>query len=550
VKNIEITPNEWFRLPRLDREVFAALMRSGVKYDHTKGFMIDDRTNSKDVIDVLGTALNETVTVISSISKIKCFTCGEDVDCQNCTYFDICPRDSKFCLCESHKQGEQNLAEYSVAFADAINDLMGNGDAVPRTPLPNRDSLMWAERYRPLVVSSLVSNEQVRIKFLKWLSNWKPGDKPVLLVGGPGTGKSTLVEAGSAELGYSMIELNASDVRTRENMRAVIGPALTSSSLFLEKRLIFLDEVDGMYGRDDYGGADFIKEIISAKSIPLAMSANSESDDRVQKIAGYNSKNVVLLRLNRALPRQIGLYLTSVLEKENLVISDINLEELIRKSRGDFRGALNTLQANKEEQGIAKFYERDSQLSMRETFNKIFMAHDYNEARRALAECEVSNVTEKIRAAFQNIISNTRSIPNDKLLTSLRALSDLDFLVRTIEVEKRYRFLKYFDTQLASLLFSVKNEDWSYHEHDPAFWTVRFRVWNDSRILRAIARHVGNIHHESYAKATAYDVQFILLAHAYNKKEITNRLMIDDSTRRVFEKEASLISDMLKANNV
>jgi len=550
VNSIEIIPNERFRLPRLDREVFAALMRSGVKYDHDKGFMVDDRTNLKNALDLIGTALSETVTVATTLSEIKCFTCREKIDCKSCTYFDICPRDSKFCLCESHKQGAENLGEYSLAFASGINDLMDGEHAIPRTPPPDRDGVMWAERYRPLVVSALVSNEAVRIKFLKWLSNWKAGDKPVLLVGGPGTGKSTLVQTGSAELGYSMMELNASDVRTREKMRSAIGPALTSSSLFSEKRLIFLDEVDGMYGRDDYGGADFIKEIIAAKSLPLVMSANSEYDARVQKIAGYNSKNVLLLRLNRALPRQIGLYLTSVLEKENLVMSDVKLEELVRSSRGDFRGALNTLQANKEEQGIAKFFERDSRLSMRETFNKVFMAHDYNEARAALSDCDVSNVMEKIRAAFQNIISNTKSISSDRLLTSLRALSDLDLLVRTIEIEKRYRFLKYFDTQLASILFSVKADDWSFHEHDPAFWTIRFRVWNDSKILRSIARQVGYNHHESFAKATAYDMQFLLLAHAYNQTEISERLIPDDSTRRVFDKEATLIRDKLKTDNV
>jgi len=77
VDNIEIIQNERFRLPRLDREVFAALMRSGVKYDHDKGFMVDDRTNLKNALDLIGTALGETVTVATTLSEIKCFTCKE-----------------------------------------------------------------------------------------------------------------------------------------------------------------------------------------------------------------------------------------------------------------------------------------------------------------------------------------------------------------------------------------------------------------------------------------------------------------------------------------
>ncbi|MFQ6011055.1 MAG: AAA family ATPase [Nitrososphaerales archaeon] len=523
-----------------------ALMRSGVKYDRARGFLVDDRTNLKSLIDVLGDALNETVTVATSISSIECYTCREDVDCQNCIFFDNCPRDSQFCLCKRHERGETNLAEYAIAFGGSLPELGDNARPHPEKSSLDRDGLMWAERYRPLVVSSMVSNEEVRIKFSRWLSKWKPGDKPVLLVGGPGTGKSTLVQNASAELGFSLIELNASDVRTREKMRGAIGPALSSSSLFQEKRVIFLDEVDGIYGRDDYGGADFIKEIITAKTIPLVMSANSQDDDRVQKIAGYNSKNVILLRLNRALPRQLVLYLTSVLEKENLVVNDKTLEELIRKSKGDFRGALNTLQASKEEQRVGTFHERDSQLTMEQAFKKIFMASDYSEARNALSDCDVSNVVEKIRASFQNIVAHATSLPPDRLLSSLRALSELDFLVRTIDIEKRYRFLKYFDTQLSSIIFSAKDESWSYQEHDPAFWSLRFRVWNDSRILRAIAKHVGSLHHESSAKAIAYDLQFLLLAHLSRKNVITDQLRLDESTRRVFDKEAALINDKLK----
>jgi len=68
--------------------------------------------------------------------------------------------------------------------------------------------------------------------------------------------------------------------------------------------------------------------------------------------------------------------------------------------------------------------------------------------------------------------------------------------------------------------------------------------------LRSIARQVGYNHHESFAKATAYDMQFLRLAHAYNRTEISERLIPDDSTRRVFDKEATLIRDKLKTDNV
>ncbi|MGH9876558.1 MAG: AAA family ATPase, partial [Nitrososphaerales archaeon] len=80
--------------------------------------------------------------------------------------------------------------------------------------------MIWTEKYRPQTVKEMVGNEDARITFLEWLVNWKNGSKPVLLVGPPGVGKTTLVKAIVKELGYDMVELNASDVRTKENLQS------------------------------------------------------------------------------------------------------------------------------------------------------------------------------------------------------------------------------------------------------------------------------------------------------------------------------------------
>src|SRR5271157_3516825 len=115
---------------------------------------------------------------------------------------------------------------------------------------------MWVEKYRPQKVADMVGNEDTRRRFVSWLEGWEQGTKPALLVGPPGTGKTTLVHATAAELGYYVIELNASDLRTKEALKGRIG-ALSSGSLVDEKRLLFLDEVDGLFGRTDFGGLEF-----------------------------------------------------------------------------------------------------------------------------------------------------------------------------------------------------------------------------------------------------------------------------------------------------
>ncbi len=119
---------------------------------------------------------------------------------------------------------------------------------------------MWVEKYRPRRTTDMVGNEEARLVVSAWLQKWKPHAKAMLMVGPPGTGKTTLATLLAEESGMKMVALNASDVRTKDKLGRRIGEATKTVSLFGGRSLIFLDEVDGLLGRSDYGGVEFIKE--------------------------------------------------------------------------------------------------------------------------------------------------------------------------------------------------------------------------------------------------------------------------------------------------
>src|SRR6185312_9613095 len=99
--------------------------------------------------------------------------------------------------------------------------------------------MMWSEKYRPKNLLEMVGNEEAKESFVKWLGKWIKGTKPVLLVGPPGIGKTTMEDQliklvllvgppgigkttmavlGTKQFGYDLISMNASDVRSKQKI--------------------------------------------------------------------------------------------------------------------------------------------------------------------------------------------------------------------------------------------------------------------------------------------------------------------------------------------
>ena len=115
----------------------------------------------------------------------------------------------------------------------------------------------WTERHRPSSECQLEGNEVQRREIRAWLDDWNnglPRKKALILVGPPGVGKTSVARAIAKDMGWNVIELNASDARNAAAIRKVATHGSTHRSLFhnpnakKQRTLVLLDEVDHLSG--------------------------------------------------------------------------------------------------------------------------------------------------------------------------------------------------------------------------------------------------------------------------------------------------------------
>ena len=108
----------------------------------------------------------------------------------------------------------------------------------------------WVEKYRPKTTKDVQGNNKDVKELKQWVQTYKRGDKPQLLVGQPGVGKSSSIQAIANELDIPLMEINASSARTSDDIEQFVHDA-QATPFGGGKKIVMLDEADSMSGRSN-----------------------------------------------------------------------------------------------------------------------------------------------------------------------------------------------------------------------------------------------------------------------------------------------------------
>jgi replication factor C large subunit len=255
-------------------------------------------------------------------------------------------------------------------------------------------STYWTQKHKPQTLKEIVGNKAAKQKFLTWLKSWNKGipkKRAALLHGPPGIGKTVTVEAAAKELNMELVEKNASDYRTADAIKRFAGLASQYATLFGADRLILLDEMDGIAGREDRGGVRALIRVLKTSRSPVVLTANDAYNPRFRTIRKY----CLLIPFKNPTIREVVSHLKRVCAKEGIAADEEALKFMAKRSERDVRSAVNDLQALAQDktrltmEDVKWLAGRDRKEVIFDVLRTIMYSKDSWEAKKAVSNSDV-----------------------------------------------------------------------------------------------------------------------------------------------------------------
>lgn len=394
------------------------------------------------------------------------------------------------------------------------------------------DSMPWTRKHMPRRCSEVLGQEEATAVLKRFISNHaNERKKALLLYGPPGSGKTCAAYAAASELGLEVLEINASDVRNQEAINSVLGSALKQRSLFSKGKLILVDELDGIAGREDRGGVSALTKLLSEAAFPVVITANNPFDRKFSALR----KKAELVEFRKIGYKEVCSAIAAICKKEGIRCDEETLKALALRSAGDIRGAINDLQLISQEsrkacrEDVDLLSERNREEKMANALLKIFKNSDVKIAVEAF-----SNVNEDFEEQMLWVDENLPyEYPDpEDLARAYDALSKADVFNGRIRRWQHWRLLSYAsDLMTGGIAAAKKQKNSRQAVYKPTSRILKMYIAKMRHMKRnAIAQKIADKTHSSAKEVIKSTLPYLKIIFRNDKnaaKQITGEFELD-----------------------
>ena len=377
-------------------------------------------------------------------------------------------------------------------------------------------SLDWTEKYRPQTLSQVIGHNKALEELRQWAQSWQKGlpkDRAVVVYGRAGIGKTTVAHALGRDMGWEVIELNASDQRTADIIEKVVGSASQMSTLegAGQKRLVIMDEADNIHGTADRGGEKAIVELIKKTNQPIILIAN-ELYDMSAGLRGACRP----IQFNSVMSRSMIPALKKIAEAEGIICGMGVLEKLAQNAGGDLRSAINDLQAaaqgkKKLEPDEIATGERDTKENIFKIMSKIFKGTDIIETHKATYNLD-ENPEDLIQWVDENLPLEYTA-PGD-LERGYHYLSRASLFLGRVKRRQNYNMWRYASVLMTSGIMVARTNKYNgfVKYQPPSLWRKLGQTKGKRQVRDSVAKKIGTYCHVSMSYTRSQLFPFFRLA--------------------------------------
>ncbi|KYK21794.1 hypothetical protein AYK25_07850 [Thermoplasmatales archaeon SM1-50] len=385
----------------------------------------------------------------------------------------------------------------------------------------------WTEKYRPKTLRGIVGNERALSVLRSWAGRWNQGKIPekraAILSGKPGTGKTSSALALAADLGWTVLELNASDARNETTIKRVATAGAINETFNISggftlsrkggRKLIILDEADNLYEKldrseadsslGDRGGKKAIIDTIKITKQPIILIVNDLY--ALTKGGGEMLKNLcIVIQFYEVNPFHIVELLKRICREEDIVADMRVLKTIADRSKGDARSAVNDLQSlclNRKQlsiEDIDVLGYRDHETIIFDALREVFKTKNLQISRDCLRNTDIQPemlllwISENLPREYLDI---------DDFVRGYDAVSKADVFFGRVNKKRTYELWSYACDLMSGGVSVAKTHSYGNTRYSFPSWIKEMKNSQSTRILReGVVKKISKPTHTSDRK--------------------------------------------------